>query len=280
MVGTELLAMVCRGQPASWSALSDTCWCSDQHVLELQYRRGARFDCRITCEREEPYRLYDAIGSFRYSARDASKHFPGGSLSVDNVIFSHTSFRVRVRGVHFSDLDVMIDQEPCESGSVRAGGFHPTRLNISMGVSPGQQVGIATGCCREFVVCDSLPSAGKNYRMVSVFVRINADDHFWLTRDRAGGHDGGVSVTSMCGTTEPGRTDTTVTRHFCLRALRSHIPAWSGLSLAGAVVLRRRRVVHRTSLRVSQFRGASLSFRRRPRRSRRARPQHRSTGRQ
>jgi hypothetical protein len=30
---------------------------------------------------------------------------------------------------------------------------------------------------------------------------------------RAGGHDGGVSFTSMCWMTKPGRADTTVTRY-------------------------------------------------------------------
>lgn len=85
---------------------------------------------------------------------------------------------------------------------------------MSMGAGPGKQIGIAVGCRRKFLVCDSLPSAGKNDRMVSTFVCVNADDYFWLTCERADGHDGGVSFTSMCWMTEPGRADTTVTEHF------------------------------------------------------------------
>ena len=44
------------------------------------------------------------------------------------------------------------------------------------------------------MVCNSVSSVGDDHRVVGVLVRINPDDDFWLTREGAGGHDGGVSI--------------------------------------------------------------------------------------
>lgn len=106
-------------------------------------------------------------------------------------------------------------------------------------VCPGEQVRIAASGHWELTVRQVLPGTREGDRVVSVFMRVDADDDVWLTPDRRCRHDGGVSFTFRCWMTEPGRADTTVTGHFEQGPMKSHprpvwpLPIWEVVAPGG-----------------------------------------------
>jgi hypothetical protein len=166
--------------------------CGEGQVAHLDQRRDALVASRALHHDQGPDGFRGAVSGLGDPRRAPGLGRPCGLDGIHGVGLASPGSGLTVGTVDLENLDVMIEEEPCEARAIGAGALHTDALDAPEVAQPGEQLFITSSRRRELTNTEQTPDRIQRGGDMDIQMRIDPANHGAI-----GLYDGHVAIPSL-----------------------------------------------------------------------------------